>query len=143
MTNEMIFAYANWTALAGWAILVLAPRRVRPLFWTAKYYIPAALAGLYTTLLIVNWGAHDGDFNSLAGVSRIFDNDRAVLVGWVHYLAFDLFIGAWIAERADEARISRLIQPVFFFFTLMAGPLGLLLFLVARSVISSRTASAS
>jgi len=28
-------------------------------------------------------------------VAQLFENRWLLLAGWVHYLAFDLFIGAW------------------------------------------------
>jgi len=54
------------------------------------------------------------------------------VLGWTHYLAFDLFIGQWIARDADNKGFNRLVQLPFLFLTLMAGPIGLLLWLVVR-----------
>jgi hypothetical protein len=51
-----------------------------------------------------------------------------LLAGWIHYLAFDLFVGRWIASEADKMGISRLIQGPILFGTFMFGPLGLLVF---------------
>ena len=62
----------------------------------------------------------------------IFASDGGVTVGWTHYLAFDLFVGLWIARDADAKHFSRLVQAPFLFATLMAGPLGLLLWLAIR-----------
>ena len=53
------------------------------------------------------------------------------LAGWTHYLAFDLFIGAWILREA--ARLDLEPRP-YLFLTLLAGPLGLMAFLVRRSL---------
>ena len=50
------------------------------------------------------------------------------LAGWVHYLAFDLFVGLWIAARADAMRLSLVVQAPILTATFMFGPLGLLLF---------------
>ena len=45
--------------------------------------------------------ASDGaGMGSLAGISAAFANPRTLLVGWVHYLVFDLFVGAWQARDA-------------------------------------------
>ncbi|MEO0908688.1 MAG: abscisic acid-deficient protein Aba4 family protein, partial [Pseudomonadota bacterium] len=37
-----------------------------------------------------------------------------------HYLAFDLFVGLWIARDADAKSISRLVQAPILLATLMA-----------------------
>ena len=59
-------------------------------------------------------------------------SDGGIVLGWTHYLAFDLFVGLWIARDADAKGFSRLVQLPILFFTLMAGPIGLLLWLVIR-----------
>jgi hypothetical protein len=59
-------------------------------------------------------------------------SDGGIVLGWTHYLAFDLFIGQWIARDADNKGFNRLVQLPFLFLTLMAGPIGLLLWLVVR-----------
>ena len=55
-----------------------------------------------------------------------------LLAGWVHYLAFDLFIGAWIAKKADEIGLSRLLQGPILIATFLFGPVGLVMFLSIR-----------
>src|SRR3546814_18320544 len=55
-----------------------------------------------------------------------------MLVGWVHYLAFDLFAGMWIARDADQKGFSRIVQFPLLVLTLLAGPVGLLAWLIVR-----------
>jgi hypothetical protein len=77
-----------------------------------------------------------GGFSSLAGVISLFKSPRVVLVGWIHFLAFDLMVGLYIAT--DAARVGIVhwwLLPVLFL-TLMFGPMGLLLYLVIRAAIS-------
>ena len=59
-------------------------------------------------------------------------SDGGVTVGWIHYLALDLFAGLWIAKDADQKGFSRLIQAPVLLLTFVAGPAGLLLWLVIR-----------
>jgi hypothetical protein len=56
-----------------------------------------------------------------------------LLAGWVHYLAFDLFIGGWIAVEADKVGLNRLFQAPILVATFMFGPVGLALFLAMRA----------
>ena len=55
-----------------------------------------------------------------------------MVIGWTHYLAFDLFTGMWIARDADNKGFSRVVQFPFLFLTLMVGPVGLLAWLIVR-----------
>jgi hypothetical protein len=54
-------------------------------------------------------------------------DDWALLAGWVHYLAFDLFVGAVMALRMDRAGVGRLVQAPILLSTFMLGPLGFLI----------------
>ena len=71
-------------------------------------------------------------FSTIEGVRAIFASDGGVTIGWIHYLAFDLFAGLWIARDADAKNFSRLVQAPILVATFMAGPVGLFLWLVIR-----------
>jgi hypothetical protein len=133
MAPDIIFNYANMLAMAGWIILILLPRRWPALFWVPQFWIPGVLALGYSGLILANFGTSDGGFGTLAQVRALFASDSLLLAGWIHYLAFDLFIGAWIARRADEAGVHRLIQAPILAATFMFGPMGLLLFFITRA----------
>jgi hypothetical protein len=79
-------------------------------------------------------GRPPADFTTLAGIMALFDSPGGATIGWIHYLAFDLFVGIWIARNADVHKISRWLQAPILFFTLMAGPIGLLLYLLLRQL---------
>jgi hypothetical protein len=142
MTAAQVFTIANPFALLGWAVLAAAVALKRP--WlrdvAAGQLWPLALAVLYVVALAAGWGASGGNFSSLAGVRQLFSADWTLLAGWVHYLAFDLFVGAWIAAAAERAGLTRLwlipVLPLTFLF----GPAGFLLFFVIRSTVAGRTA---
>jgi hypothetical protein len=65
-------------------------------------------------------------------VRALFMSDGGVVIGWTHYLAFDLFTGLWIARDADAKGFSRIVQAPFLAVTFMAGPIGLLSWLMVR-----------
>ena len=67
-----------------------------------------------------------GNFASIDGVRSLFADDWALLAGWVHYLAFDLMIGAYLANRLDRAGIDRVIQAFVLPLVFLFGPLGLI-----------------
>lgn len=123
------FSIAGTLAMAGWAILILAPRRWPLLNAIPAYGLPVALSGGYGVLALLYFADATGGYGSLAEVARLFESPPVLLAGWVHYLAFDLFVGAWIARRADAMSLSRWIQAPILVATFMLGPVGLLLFL--------------
>ncbi|CAN1485214.1 ABA DEFICIENT 4-like [Sphingomonadaceae bacterium] len=143
MNWDMIFGFANAWALLGWVILALAPKReivVPIVFFAGSVLLACLYAGLIIPLMagLISDGGPTGrpaaDLTSLAGVMALFDSPGGATIGWIHYLAFDLFVGIWIARNADAHKISRWFQIPILFFTLMAGPIGLLLYLLLRQL---------
>jgi hypothetical protein len=130
---ERLFALANSAALAGWGILIFLPRRFDVVFFVPQYLIPFGFGLLYAGLIFANVYTVDGGFGSIAEVRALFSKDELLLAGWLHYLAFDLFIGAWIARQADALGYPRALQAVVLLATFMFGPVGLVLFLAIRS----------
>jgi hypothetical protein len=129
---ERLFSLASSVALVGWVILIFLPRRWNAIFFVPQYLIPFALGLLYAGLIFTNFFGAEGGFGSLADVRLLFSKDEVLLAGWLHYLAFDLFIGAWIARQADAIGLPRLLQAPILVATFMFGPVGLALFLALR-----------
>lgn len=129
-----IFNFGNTFVLLGWILLVFVP------YW--KYTQPIIMSGvivllaiLYSYLILKGIGNFNPDsFGSLASVKALFQDDSAVAAGWLHYLAFDLFVGAYIMRKAKEVGISRILATICLPFTFMFGPMGYLLFFVVKSV---------
>jgi hypothetical protein len=127
-----LFAATNGLALAAWALLLFGPRGQR----TAAiilYFGVGLLCLAYAVIFAVQFDEFiRGDLTGIEGIQALFADDGGLVLGWTHYLAFDLFIGQWIAKDADHKGISRLIQLPVLLLTLLAGPIGLLLWLVIR-----------
>lgn len=133
-----IFGAVNLLALLCWAGLILAPRS--RLLETAILYVGVGLLCLVYTVLLalfltgaVDAGGRGGtSFTTIEGVRAIFAGDGGVTVGWTHYLALDLFAGLWIAKDADAKGFSRLVQAPVLLLTFVAGPAGVLVWLLVR-----------
>jgi hypothetical protein len=137
MTAERLFSILNPIALAGWLPLILFPRK-RWASHVVPVVIPALLGAVYTVLVATSLPGSEGGFSSLAGVSTLFANPWALLAGWTHYLAFDLFIGGWEVRDAQQRGVPHwLVIPVLIL-TFMLGPVGLLLYLAIRSFMGAR-----
>jgi hypothetical protein len=132
MTVEQVFSLCNTAALLSWIILIAGPRW-RLVTGAIEWGTVTALSVLYAGLIAVFFfRVEGGGFFSLAAVQSLFADRNAALAGWVHHLAFDLFVGLWIAARSDELWISRLIQAPILVATFMFGPFGFLLFQAIR-----------
>lgn len=136
--NETLFSVASVGAMLGWLALGVAviapPGRLRAsLMVAAGRWVPAALCALYAWLLVMHWGsAPGGGFSSLAAVQALFAVPGKVLGGWVHFLAFDLWVGHWMATDVLARGRARWPLLVLLPATFMYGPLGLLLYLATR-----------
>jgi hypothetical protein len=131
MIWDQAFGLASTAAVAGWTALVLLPR------WTIlldglRYGLIGALSLAYAALVMVYFTGAGGGFGSIAAVRTLFASDPVLLAGWLHYLAFDLFVGIWIAGQADALGLSRWLQAPILLATFMFGPLGLAVFLLWR-----------
>ncbi|MBK6707422.1 MAG: DUF4281 domain-containing protein [Sphingomonadales bacterium] len=136
---EAIFEATNIYAMICWLVLLFAPRReqVLPLLFMAG----CGLLALTYAVLIVGLmsgtldpdGPRSQDFSSLAGVMGFFDSKGGATVGWIHYLAFDLFVGIWAARNADRRGISRWMQIPVLPFIFLLGPLGLVRYRALRA----------
>ena len=132
MPQETLFSITNALALFSWIYLVIFPFRPS----TNKILIGVSvtlLAIAYTWLVFQSLSLSDFEkFKTLEGITGLFSVPGAVLVGWIHYLAFDLMVGLFIAHNAAKHGIRHIIIIPCLMFTFLLGPVGLLLFLVIR-----------
>jgi hypothetical protein len=132
MSPEFIFKITNGLALISWIFLLIFP--FRPL--TTKLLLGvsvALLAAAYAVLVFQTLQPDDFQkFNTLEGVGSLMSVPGAALVGWIHYLAFDLLAGLFIANNAAKHGIRHLLIVPCLIFTFMLGPAGLLLYLIIR-----------
>ncbi|MEX0346120.1 MAG: ABA4-like family protein [Rhizobiaceae bacterium] len=138
-----MFSVASTLALIGWLGLLLSPLRPDWAYRFSGWFIPITLSIGYSALVLVYWSGSSGGFDSLASVMELFTQPEIVLAGWVHYLAFDLWIGAWECRTARSEKIPFWFVIPCLALTFMFGPVGLLLFLSIRLVFRSRNAALS
>lgn len=133
MTPDALFQLSGPLVLFGWGALVLSP--LSPL-WAdrvAALIIPILLSVAYTALVLAYWAGAPGGFGSLPEVMALFTTPGVALAGWVHYLAFDLFVGAWITRTARAEGISHAFAIPCLILTFLFGPAGFLAFHILRA----------
>lgn len=132
MNTDQLFQISSTLAMIAWIVLIIFHKTM----WVGKVLIGtvvAALCLLYAILIFKNFGTLKADtFNSLEAISLLFSNREALLAGWIHYLAFDLFTGIYIVNNARVNGIKIWWLLPCLFFTFMLGPFGLLLYLIIR-----------
>ena len=134
MNLETMFSAASIGAMAGWLLLALAPLRRGPIILAARG-VGVALAVAYAGLMIGRLsGGGSIDFTRLEGLAAAFSQPPVMLVGWIHYLAFDLWVGAWEAEVAPRWGVPHWALLPCLGLTFYFGPIGLLLFLAVAGV---------
>jgi hypothetical protein len=120
---DHLFALANPLAMLGWVLLVLAPR------W--RFTQALVLSGAWSLGLAVAFG-------SLAQVAALFQDPWALLAGWVHYLCFDLFVGAWEVRDAQQRGLPHGAVVPALVLTFLFGPVGLLVYFGVRGVLAKK-----
>ncbi len=137
MTPSEAFSVANPTALLGWLLLIaglFASGRARSVLLLAGgRALPLLLCLAYAATLVWSWGsAPGGGFASLEQVVTLFRSPGMLLAGWIHFLAFDLFVGRWIVDDALGRRLPRLAVLPSLVLTFLFGPIGLGLHFMVR-----------
>jgi hypothetical protein len=137
VSAEALFSAAGALVMPGWALLLLAPRWK----WTERLVsvslLPLLLSLLYLALIPRFFGA-EGGFGSLAEVRLLFADDYLLLAGWVHYLAFDLFVGGWEVRDARRLGLPHLLVVPCLVLTFLFGPVGFLAYAALRAALRRR-----
>lgn len=133
-----IFSMGSSLALLCWLGLALSVFVPVMRAWTWRItgaVVPVLLAIVYIVLIRQGFRqAQGGGFGSIAEVRALFASDSGLTAGWLHYLAFDLFVGTWIAQSSASEQLHPLLTLVCLPLAFMFGPAGLLLYLMLRFI---------
>lgn len=132
MSLDQVFSLASTLAAVGWLFLILIPRRPLAVHFSGVF-IPLVLSAMYLFFIARHLQGAEGGFGSLNDVALLFQKRELLLAGWIHYLAFDLFIGAWEVRDAQRLEIPHLVVIPCLIMTFMLGPIGLLFYIAIRS----------
>lgn len=136
MNLELVYNFLNLVVLPFWLLMIFAPR------WTVTKKVigslwPFAIVPLIYVFSIAlaasEFQAVPLDF-SLAGITALAGSQQATLILWAHILALDLFAARWVFHDSQERGMVQWLASLFVFSIMMAGPAGLLLYILARSM---------
>ncbi|UVO52946.1 ABA4-like family protein [Sphingomonas sp. SUN039] len=139
MTLDQIFSLCSLLAFAGWIALLAAPLSRIPLIRGARLLSAALALAYFVQLFTITQPVESGSFSTLAGVSALFSMPGNVMLGWTHFLAFDLFTGAWEVEDAGKIGVPHWAVIVPLVLTFLFGPIGLLTYGAIRTAHRLRT----
>jgi hypothetical protein len=138
MSPDKLFQLANPLAMLGWLVLLASPFAPRAAQAISAATIPLLLSVAYTGLILAFIWQAPGGFSSLPDVQALFTHPHVALAGWLHYLAFDLFLGAWQVRTARAEGIAHWMVIPCLILTFLFGPAGLLAFAILRFTLTRK-----
>ena len=132
-TDTLFLASTTITFLA-WLILIALPYK-RAIHQVLYGVVVLGMGVLYTSLFVQFFDPSSFEsFSTLDGLMSLFSSKEAVLLGWVHYLAFDMLAGLYIVRDAEKNNLPPYSITVCLLFTFMAGPLGWTSYIILRTI---------
>jgi hypothetical protein len=130
MTYEIIFNIYNTGILIFWLFLLVFPKSKLTQKMTNFPWIPLVIAFGYIYFLGTSDSIFSVDFSSLSGLTEMFQNSnpRGVAAGWLHYLAFDFWVGCWILRDSQKKGVKHAFIIFPMLFTFMLGPVGVIIY---------------
>jgi hypothetical protein len=134
-----VYEASRWVARAGWLILAISlfMPSTRWFAWPAAQFVIPAIFCLGYILMV--WKGRSGfklyglgTFFALPKIGYLYTNKSALNASWLHFLAFDLFAGAWMVRDGTAHDIPVWLIFLCLPFTLILGPVGLLFYIVLR-----------
>jgi hypothetical protein len=139
--TTLIFSIFNSLIIFFWILLIFFPKKRLTISIINYPYIPVLLGFGYIYFMFLTFngeGANifEADFSSLNGILDLFLNatPESAAAGWLHYLAFDFWMGAWILKNSKKILIPHIFIILPLLFTFMLGPVGVITYVIISKV---------
>ncbi|MCH9680507.1 MAG: DUF4281 domain-containing protein [Deltaproteobacteria bacterium] len=131
---DVLFSASSLLVMPAWVLMILLPRWSFTLKVMRSALIVLPIALLYAVLVVpvIPSALSSLMQPQLADIAAMLGTPEGATVGWIHFLAFDLFVGRFVFLDARERGISSWVVSPLLFLTLMFGPLGLATYLLLR-----------
>lgn len=141
-TTPFLFTIANTAILFAWLPLLVAPKKKIAQTLIAFPYVPLVISLFYLYFLLTDGDLSEADFSSLEGILKLYHQatPEATAAGWMHYLAFDYWVGCWVLRDAQKRELPHALILLPLLSTFMLGPVGLLLYVIFSQLYLTRKA---
>jgi len=141
-TTPFLFTIANTAILFAWLPLLVAPKKKIAQTLIAFPYVPLVISLFYLYFLLSDGGLSEADFSSLEGILKLYHQatPEAAAAGWMHYLAFDFWVGCWVLRDAQKRELPHALILLPLLSTFMLGPVGVLLYVIFSQLYLTRKA---
>ena len=140
----MIYSWLNIGVIPFWLILLFFPQsKICGMFVTSIFPI-LILGSLYLYLFYyfyvfgINFLENFNLYLGLYNLRDLFENESFLILFWTHFLAVNLFCGAWIVKDSQKIYMSKFL--VFFpiVITYFVGPIGIFVYWILRIFFAKR-----
>ncbi len=132
MTPENFYWYSSILIFIPWLALTFAPNWRWSETLASVSAIILMVASAYFTFIYLRTGNEGGHVFSFDGIRNLLRNTDMLMTGWLNYLAFALLVGIWETNDAHKSKIPHIFVAPCLLLTFIAGPVGLLLYLLIR-----------
>ncbi len=134
--TDVLFQIVTYAPAPIWALMIFAPHWRGTRWFVGQPYFLLPFVILYVVLVIPGLPVVLPLLlqPKLAEITALLATPEGTLIGWIHFVAFDLFVGRWIYLDSRERGTSVWIVSPLLLLTLLFGPLGLLGYLLVRLV---------
>lgn len=128
--TTILFDLCNLIILLVWGFILFFPRLRISENLISYPWVPLGISFFYSYFIIVSGGLAEADFSSLEGIVTLFKKTtpESAAAGWLHYLAFDFWVGTWIIRHSRKKEIAHLAIIFPLLCTFMLGPVGIMMY---------------
>jgi hypothetical protein len=135
---NQVFSISSLLVMPFWFLMIFLPRWKYTKTIIASPYIIVPAAFLYAILIVPNIGS---TFMlllnpNLESISNLLGSSSGATIGWVHFLAFDLFVGRYAYLESQKRNFNPILMGLVLFSILMYGPLGALVFFAVKTLLA-------
>ena len=143
-TIEMIYLWLSFGVLPFWFLLIFFPQsKVCGIFATSIF--PFLVLGSVYIYLVYYFFNSGYDFSEnfilylgLYDLGDLFENEGFLILFWTHFLAINLFCGAWIVRDGQKYLMSKYLNFIPLVITYFIGPVGLIIYWIIRIFFSKK-----
>jgi hypothetical protein len=130
-----VFSLSSVAVVPLWFLMIVLPTWRGTMRIVSAPWAYAPLTVVYAALVLPRFGEVAAVVVTRPGpetVGALLATPAGATIAWVHFLAFDVFVGRWAYLDSRERGVRPLVMAPILLLTFLFGPMGLLSYLVAR-----------